>query len=351
MKYTMSIEKSDLKSIIFDIMNTYTNLLNELGLTTEDLSDVGMFTDDLMDLTKAMTNKFLDMSGIEGGIGVDDLTIEYAQTETTVEIRVEASFKMVMAIINIYKELINGNLKVLKDFMVENSEIVMNLIKEMSESSKESIKKIATIVTDTIDPEKFVNSAWGIFDEDSKVFKKIQNELEPMVQEYIESMFADDEEEDGCNYCDGPCCTGCNKGTGCPESTSNVIINGGINFIAASESAKVADTKKTREQELEEKYTKQLYVKSFDDARKSYEQNTSMSIKGLERCSKMCKDLLTKLDPNDAIYIVLEHAAKCADRAQEIAKEDPNYTTNPEFSACIFSMETYIDVADKTLDM
>lgn len=157
----MSIEKNDLKAIIFDILNTYTDLLNELGLTTEDLSDVTLFSDDLMDLTKAMTNKLLDMSGIEGGIGVDDLTIEYAQTDSTVEIRVEASFKMVMAIINVYKELINGNMKVLKNFMTENSELIGSLIKEMSESSQESIKKIATIITDAIDPEKFINSSWA----------------------------------------------------------------------------------------------------------------------------------------------------------------------------------------------
>lgn len=351
MKYTMSIEKSTLKTIIFDTLNTYTNLLNELGLSTEDLTDISLLSDNLMDLTKAMTNKLLDMSGIEGGIGVDDLTIEYAQTVDTVEIRVEASFKMVMAIINVYKGLINGNLKVLKNFMVENSELIGSLIKEMNESSQESIKKIATIITDAIDPEKFVNSSWGIFDENSKVFKRIQNELEPMVQEYIENLYADDEEEDGCDYCDGPCCSGCTKGSGCTESTGAVVINGGINFISATESAKVAETKMTREQELEEKYAKQQYTKSFDDARKSYEENTNMSIKGLARCSKMCKELLTKLDPNDAVYIVLEHAAKSADRAQEIAKEDPNYTMNPEFNACIFSMETYIDVAEKTLDM
>ena len=351
MKYTMSIEKSTLKTIIFDTLNTYTNLLNELGLSTEDLTDVSLLSDNLMDLTKAMTNKLLDMSGIEGGIGVDDLTIEYAQTVDTVEIRVEASFKMVMAIINVYKELINGNLKVLKNFVVENSELIGSLIKEMNESSQESIKKIATIITDAIDPEKFVNSSWGIFDENSKVFKRIQNELEPMVQEYIENLYADDEEEDGCDYCDGPCCSGCTKGSGCTESTGTVVINGGINFISATESAKVAETKMTREQELEEKYAKQQYTKSFDDARKSYEENTNMSIKGLARCSKMCKELLTKLDPNDAVYIVLEHAAKSADRAQEIAKEDPNYTMNPEFNACIFSMETYIDAAEKTLDM
>lgn len=349
MKYTMSIEKSTLKTIIFDTLNTYTNLLNELGLSTEDLTDVSLLSDNLMDLTKAMTNKLLDMSGIEGGIGVDDLTIEYTQTVDTVEIRVEASFKMVMAIINVYKGLINGNLKVLKNFMVENSELIGSLIKEMSESSQESIKKIITIITDTIDPEKFVNSSWGMFDENSKVFKRVQNELEPIVQEYIENLYADDEEEDGCDYCDGPCCSGCTKGSGCSESTGTVVINGGINFIAATESAKVAETKMTREQELEEKYAKQLYTKSFDDARKSYEENTSMSIKGLERCSKMCKELMSKLDPNDATYIVLEHAAKSADRAQEIAKEDPNYTSNPEFNACIFTMETYVDVAGKTL--
>lgn len=169
-----------------------------------------------------------------------------------------------------------------------------------------------------------------------------------MVQEYIENLYADDEddeEEDGCDYCEGPCCSGCTKGSGCSESTGTVVINGGINFIAATESAKVAETKMTREQELEEKYAKQQYTKSFDDARKSYEENTNMSIMGLARCSKMCRELLTKLDPNDAVYIVLEHAAKSADRAQEIAKEDPNYTTNPEFNACIFSM------AEKTLDM
>lgn len=337
MKYSMSIEKSDLKSIIFDTLNTCTNLLSGTGLTTEDLGNIDLFDDDIMDLTKAAVNKILDMSDIKGGIGMDDLSIEYSQNETAVEIHVEVSFKLLMAIINTYENIIQNIAEIIADFTKDRADIVKERIQRMSETTKDSIKVLINEITLTIDPEKVMNSAWGIFDENSEDTKRIQKELEPMIQEYIENMFSDDgKEEDDCNYCDGPCCSGCNKGT-VTESQGTVIINGGINFIAATESVKINEDKKMREQELEDKY-----------AKASIDKNKEHTINMLKNCIDMVTNMKKKIDAdaNAELYKTLSLVDMYAHICIDIIESNTDYTSSRAFSDSLKKLEEYVQKAE-----